>query len=128
MPRGSVRVQSTEEMFVENSTKPVPVDEYDTTNALVKHVAFLTPTNEHVLVLINTAPSAQRVEIREGGRAVTIELDVQSIVTALWSQKWGRTVERIEFYKMLFFLKYWMWVKGNNLFYGKIMLNVNSSS
>ena len=85
VPRGSVRIYSSQQVFEENGTKAVAVDEYDDAKAVVKHVAFLTPTGEHVLVLINTSPvEVQRVEVKEAERTVRLELQPSAIVTAIW--------------------------------------------
>jgi hypothetical protein len=92
-------VESAQLVQDENETKPTPVDEYDEEKALLKHVAFATPTGETVLVLINTSnresmkvrvDTTGKNEVAEDGTTpaasstATLELAPEAIVTAIW--------------------------------------------
>ncbi len=65
------------------------VDPWDSTDARagaagLRHVAFRTPDDERVLVLVNAGETARRLTIEERGRRWTVLLPPSSLNTALW--------------------------------------------
>ena len=51
----------------------------------VEHVAFANPQGDTVLVLTNTAETAQTVQCRNAGKAVDVTLPADSVMTLQWS-------------------------------------------